>query len=263
MKSYDKKKHLIIIDNDKLKNKSNANIDLVTLENRVKSFSSVKYPLHSTLIIDADNYIVKYLTEYIINPFVLRVSSTFKEASAILNDCIVDHVVMEVFNLEEQPLHAIKFIYNIRVRYPSIFVTIFTSTRNVYILQLLRSFDYINIVSKYERLSELQRAVNLCWSKMTFYSEYIIDIMIDVPIPDTLNDMEMEILIKLANYTSKHEIAKSIKKSYHSIFYYIRKINGKLRLQTKNEHNQLINALNNNPLKYNQWVGLDKVDSIT
>ncbi|EEJ6141354.1 response regulator transcription factor [Salmonella enterica subsp. enterica serovar Urbana] len=219
------------------------------IEKSVKSLNCDTKPLHSTLMIDADNYIIEYFSKFILNPLVLHTSKTFREAKDKVENYIIDHIVMEVFTLEDSSLEALNFIYHMQINYPGIRLTILTFTRNRYLLQVLRSFRHINIVSKLESMSELSHAVDACWYEETFYSKYINDLMYEIEPPDCFESIEWTVLIELAKSTPKNDIAKIINKSYHSLFYYIKKINKKLHLSSKNEHVEMLKAININPLK--------------
>ena len=235
--------------NNLICNPYSARLGLVMIEKSVKSLNCETKPLHSTLMIDADNYIIEYFSKFILNPLVLHTSKTFREAKDKVENYIIDHIVMEVFTLEDSSLEALNFIYHMQINYPGIRLTILTFTRNRYLLQVLRSFRHINIVSKLESMSELSHAVDACWYEETFYSKYINDLMYEIEPPDCFESIEWTVLIELAKSTPKNDIAKIINKSYHSLFYYIKKINKKLHLSSKNEHVEMLKAININPLK--------------
>ncbi|CAH6138484.1 hypothetical protein [Citrobacter koseri] len=249
MRTLQNDQFLYLSSEDSPCNPSTARFDLVMIENSVKSLNSVTQPLHSTLIIDTDNYMINFLCKHLINPLVLHTSPTFREAKYKIENHIIDNVVMEVFTLEESALEALNFIYDMQINYPGIRLTVFTFTRNSYLLQVLRSFHYINIVSKYEPMSELNHAVHACWLDEAFYSQYINDLMAEIEQPDSFDDIEWTVLTELAHSTPTHDIAKIINKRYHTLFYYIKKINKKLHLSTKNEHIKMLKAINSNPLK--------------
>lgn len=241
-------------------NASTARFDLVMIENSVKSLNNVTQPLHSTLMIDTDNYVVHFFCKYLINPLVLHTSPTFKEAKYKIESHIIDHIIMEVFTLEESALEALNFIHHMQINYPNILLTVFTFTRNCYLLQVLRSFNNINIVSKYEPMIELDNAMHACWLDEAFYSQYINDLMVEIEQPDSFDDIEWTVLNELAHSTPTHDIAKKINKKYHSLFYYIKKINKKLHLNTKNEHVRMLKAINSNPLKSANITYRDRFD---
>lgn len=228
---------------------ASAMFELVTIENSVKSFNMEVQPTHATLIIDTDNYLVNFLCEYLINPLVLYTCPTFDEARSRIQNSIIDHIVMEVFTLEENALEALNFIYDVQANHPGTHLTIFTATRNSYLLQVLRSFPRINIVSKYEPMPELLHAVHACWQAKPFYSQYITDLMFEIEHPDEFCEIEWTVLISLARSIPTQDVAKIINKSYHTLFYYIKKIDKKLHIKNKSEHIKMLQAINSNPLK--------------
>lgn len=179
----------------------------------------------------------------------LHTSNTFREAKHKVENYIIDHIVMEVFTLEDSSLEALNFIYYIHINHPGIRLTIFTFTRNRYLIQVLRSFHHINIVSKYEAMSELNHAMNVCWNDEAFYSQYINDLMYEIELPASLESIEWIVLTELAKNTPKHDIAKIINKKYHTLFYYIKIMNKKLHISTKHEQIKMLRAINSNPLK--------------
>ncbi|MEO3989892.1 hypothetical protein [Pseudocitrobacter cyperus] len=228
---------------------ASAMFDLVMIENSVKSLNRDAQPTHATLIIDTDNYLVNFLCKHLINPLVLYTCPSFKEAQYRIQNSIIDHIVMEVFTLDENALEALNFIYQVQTKHPDMRITVFTETRNRYLLQVLRSFPRINIVSKYEAMPELIHAVQACWEEEPFYSQYIIDLMFDIARPDAFSEIEWTVLNALAKSIPAQDVAKIINKSYHTLFYYIKKIDKKLHIKSKGEHVKMLQALNSNPLK--------------
>lgn len=228
---------------------ASAMFDLVMIENSVKSFNRDAQPTHATLIIDTDNYLVNFLCKYLINPLVLYTCPTYKEAQYRIQNSIIDHIVMEVFTLDENALEALNFIHQVRTQYPGTRISVFTETRNSYLLQVLRSFPRINIVSKYEPMPELIHAAQACWQDQPFYSQYINDLMFDIERPEAFCEIEWTVLSALAKSVPPQDVAKIINKSYHTLFYYIKKIDKKLHIKSKSEHIKMLQALNSNPLK--------------
>ncbi|HID8544197.1 TPA: hypothetical protein ACXIMN_004651 [Escherichia coli] len=239
---------------------ASAMFDLVTIENSVKSFNRDVQPTHATLIIDTDNYLVNFLCKYLINPLVLYICPTFDEARSRIQNSIIDHIVMEVFTLEENALEALNFIYDVQTNHPGTLLTVFTATRNSYLLQVIRSFPRINIVSKYESMPELLHAVHACWQPQPFYSQYITDLMFEIERPGEFCEIEWTVLVSLARSTPTKDVANTINKSYHTLFYYIKKIDRKLHIKNKIEHMKMLQAINSNPLKSSSITYRDRFD---
>lgn len=84
---------------------------------------------------------------------------------------------------------------------------------------------------------------------MRLFTAVLNDLMAEIEQPDSFDDIEWTVLTELAHSTPTHDIAKIINKRYHTLFYYIKKINKKLHLSTKNEHIKMLKAINSNPLK--------------
>ena len=79
MRTLQNDQFLYLSSEDSPCNPSTARFDLVMIENSVKSLNSVTQPLHSTLIIDTDNYMINFLCKHLINPLVLHTSPTFRD----------------------------------------------------------------------------------------------------------------------------------------------------------------------------------------
>ncbi|EBM0572580.1 response regulator transcription factor [Salmonella enterica] len=232
------------IDNERI-----SKVDLIIIEKNIKPVCSATHSTSSALIIDADKYIISALNKNFINPLVLHTCETFKEASKILNDNVVDYIFMELFNVEENMLDAIIFILDVYSKFPSVRVVVLTTISDCDYIQVLRSLKYVSIISKYESIHELYKSIQSCRLSDGFYSKDIEKIMCNLEPPEALNDIEWSVLICLAQGLPKREIASKIFKSYHGLFYHINKINKKLHIKTKGQQLRMLKSLVNSPFK--------------
>jgi len=205
-------------------------------------------PICSTLIIESDVYVTEYVSTKVASQLIFFSARTFADAWDILADNIIDRVVMELFTQEDTPAQALEFLLLLQHKFPGIQVDVFTASRNRYLLQMLRSLGTVNIISKLEPLVDVDRFMDHCCNSSPVISDFIQFTLQRMPKPESLNALEWQVLIAMANKKTPDEIAQLIEKSIHTVFYYTRKIHDKLRVNTKSDYHRITQSLMDNPI---------------
>lgn len=223
------------------------NVELVSIESYVKAKINPSFLMYSLLIIEPDNYVADYLPKNIVDPLVLHSCSSFTEAGYILSDNIIDFIIMELFTIDEAPVDALNLIRNISINHSGTKIFIFTTIKNIFLLQLVRSFRNVSIISKYENIEDLSSFFTMDNIDKISFSNYIQDLLFDLGNPKPLNDIEWDVLIKKTEGLSGKDISAGINRTYSAINYYQNMIMKKLRLKNKREYLMMIKSLNTPP----------------
>lgn len=196
------------------------------------------------LLIDSDKYVLSALENILDSNGRVLSCLDYELAIHILNQRPISLVVMGLNTAEQSVLDAIDFIQEIRGRNRKTTIIVFTGCRHPLILQLFRSFPEVNLISRYETVGVIKRSLLLFYGETRCYSPFIQDLLCDLPEPEMLSYLELQILRLLANGESIGGLAEKLDKKYSAICYLIKKIDFKLGIPSKGERLVMLDLLN-------------------
>lgn len=166
-----------------------------------------------------------------------------KEFYQSLNRSEFTHLCIEPCNDQVNLGEFILYLDKLLRQYPQLEITVFTRSKSRLFLQLLRSFDRVNLFSKYEPLQVLGKLRTQTLYGRNIISPYIDFLLMEFEQPTAIIELECQILVFLARYGRQRDVADALNISPQLVTHYLNNISRKLHLGGKTEVGKLASIL--------------------
>lgn len=153
------------------------------------------------------------------------------------------HLCIEPCNEQVNLGEFVLYLDKLLRQYPQLEITVFTGSKSRLFLQLLRSFERVNIFSKYEPLQVLDKLRTQSLYSRHIMSPYIEFLLMEFKPPSAIIKLECQILVSLARYGRQRDVANALNISPQLVTHYLNNISRKLHLSGKAEVGKLASIL--------------------